>query len=113
MTLCAIGSPTMKRYALMTILLLAAATANAAEDYMVQVKERTHGCRSPEETYKFWSLARKNREEAAKYTNMKGCRIFAAGETVALVERDPVAKINGIRPRDEKIIYYIPAADAN
>src|SRR5438093_1280021 len=101
----------MKRYAVMMVLVAGCATA--ATDYLVQVKERTHGCRSPEETYKFWSLARHNKDEAAKYSNVKGCRIFAAGETVALVERDPVAKINGIRPRDEKIVYYVPASDAN
>ncbi len=77
------------------------------------MKDRTHGCRSPEETYKFWSLARHNKDEAARYSNEKRCRIFAAGETVALVERDPVAKINGIRPRDENMVYFVPAADAN
>ncbi len=102
----------MKRHAVMIVLLLAAGAAYA-EDYQVQVKERTHGCRSPEETYKFWSLARTNKEAAAKYSNEKRCRIFAAGETVALVERDPIAKINGIRAKDEKIIYYVPAVDAN
>jgi len=103
----------MKRYAVMTMLMIATAGAYAAEDYFVQVKERTHGCRSPEETYKFWSLARRDKEAAAKYSNEKGCLMIPAGITVALVERDPVAKMSGIRLKDDKTIYYVPAADAN
>ena len=94
--------------------LIVAAPVASAEDYEVKVKERTHGCKSPEETYKFWSLARRDKEAAAKYSNEKGCLMIPAGLTVALVDRDPVAKINGIRLKgDDKTIYYVPASDAN
>ena len=30
-----------------------------------------------------------------------------------VVERDVFAKINGVRPKGEKIVYFVPAADAN
>lgn len=102
----------MKRHILFAAVLLAAGAA-FAQDYEVQIKERTHGCRTPEETYRFWSLARRDKEAAAKYSNEKKCLMIPQGLTVALVERDPVAKINGIRLKDDKTIYYVPAADAN
>jgi len=102
----------MKRTALLLAALLAMGAAHAAEEYKVQIKERTHACKSPEETYRFWSLARRDKEAAAKYSNEKGCLMIPAGHTVALVERDPVAKINGVRLEGDKTIYYVPAADA-
>ena len=81
--------------------------------YEVKLKERTHACRTPEDTYRFWSLARRDKDAAAKYSNEKGCLMIPAGITVALVERDPVARMSGIRLKDDKTIYYVPAADAN
>jgi hypothetical protein len=92
---------------------LASGLAMAGDDYEVKIKERTHACKSPEETYRFWSLARRDKEAAARYSNEKGCLMIPAGYTVALVERDPIAKINGIRLKDDKTIYYVPASDAN
>jgi hypothetical protein len=103
----------MKRSLVTLAVLLAAGLPALAEDYEVQMKDRTHGCRSPEETYRFWSLARHDKEAAARYSNEKGCRLFEKGETVAVVERDVFAKINGVRPKGEKIVYFVPAADAN
>jgi hypothetical protein len=98
--------------ALILTLLLASGTAYAVDDYEVKIKERTHACKSPEQTYKFWSLARHDKEAAARYSNEKGCLMIPAGITVALVERDPVAKINGIRLKGDTTIYYVPASDA-
>jgi hypothetical protein len=104
----------MKRLAILVSLSLAASLAFAADDdYKVKIKERTHGCKSPEETWRFFNLARHNNEEAARYSNEKGCLMIPAGITVALVERNPVAKINGIRLEGDKNIYYVPASDAN
>ena len=103
----------MRNQAILFAALLAAGVAYAAEDYEVRIKERTHACKSPEETYKFWSLARRDKEAAAKYSNEKGCLMIPAGHTVALVERDPVAKINGVRLKGDKTVYYVPASDAN
>ena len=101
----------MKRVLLVVTLLVAGAAAYA-EDDLVQVKERTHGCRSPAETYRFWSLARHDKEAAARYSNEKGCRIFAAGEKVEIVERDVFTKINGVRTKGDQVVYYLPAYDA-
>jgi len=98
---------------LILALLLASGAAYALDDYEVKIKERTHGCKSPEQTYKFWSLARRDKEAAARYSNENACLMIPAGITVALVERDPVAKINGIRLKGNPTIYYVPASDAN
>ena len=97
-------------------MLLASGAAWAFDEYVVPLKERTHACKSPEETYHFWSLARRDKEAAAKYSNAKGCLMIPEGAQVAIVERDPVAKINGIRVKnwtDDKTVYYVPARDAN
>ena len=102
----------MKRQAILLAAILSAGVAYAADDYEVKIRERTHACKSPEETYKFWSLARHDKVAAAKYSNEKGCLMIPAGYTVALVERDPIAKINGIRLKGDKTVYYVPASDA-
>jgi len=103
----------MKTHAILFAALLGAGAAYAAEDYEVRIKERTHACKTPEETYRFWSLARRDKEAAAKYSNEKGCLMIPAGHVVALVERDPIAKINGVRLKGDKTVYYVPASDAN
>ena len=103
----------MKSQAILLTAILAAGAAYSADDYEVKIKERTHACKSPEETYRFWSLARRDKDAAAKYSNEKGCLMIPAGYTVALVERDPVAKINGIRLKGDNTVYYVPASDAN
>ena len=103
----------MKSQTFFLAAILATGVAFAADDYEVKLKERTHACRTPEDTYRFWSLARRDKDAAAKYSNEKGCLMIPAGYTVALVERDPVAKINGIRLKGDKTVYYVPASDAN
>jgi len=104
----------MKNLAVLIALMLSAGTVFAAEEYETRVKDRTHACKSPEETYRFWSMARENKEAAARYSNMKGCLLISAGTPVYVVERDPVAKINGIRLKngEDKTTYYVPASDA-
>ena len=102
----------MKRIPILFAALLATGAAFAADDYEVRIKERTHACKSPEETYRFWSLARRDKEAAAKYSNEKGCLMIPEGYVVALVERDPVTKINGVRLKGDKTVYYVPASDA-
>jgi hypothetical protein len=102
----------MKRAVIAIAVWAAAGAAWAAEEREVQVKERTHGCRTPEETYRFWSLARRDKDAAARYSNEKGCRIFAAGETVAIVEPLPTNAMNGVRAKGDKVVYFLPAADA-
>ena len=102
----------MKCHVLLAAALLAGAGGTLAAEYETQIRERTHACKSPEETYRFWSLARHNKEAAAKYSNERGCLLIPAGTAVAVVERDPVAKINGIRLKGEKTVYYVPASDA-
>lgn len=101
----------MKRHAIAIGLMLAASGA-VAQDREVQVTERTHGCRSPEETYRFYSYARSDKERAAKYSNEKGCRIFAQGEKVVVVDPLPTQKMTGVRSKDEKVVYYVPQLDA-
>jgi hypothetical protein len=104
--------PCMKRAIIAIAVWAAAGAAWAIEEREVQVKERTHGCRTPEETYRFWSLARRDKEAAARYSNEKRCRLFAAGETVAIVDPLPTNAMNGVRAKGEKVVYYVPAADA-
>jgi cytochrome c551/c552 len=78
-----------------------------------EVLERTHGCRSPEESHRFWSLVKAdNKEAAAKYSNEKRCRIFAEGEKVAIVDPIPTAHVNGVRAKDDPNTYYVPSRHA-
>ena len=102
----------MNFHAVLATAFLALASAALAAEYETQIRDRTHACKSPEETYKFWSLARRDKEAAAKYSNERGCLMIPAGVTVEVVERNPVAKINGIRLKGEKTVYYVPASDA-
>ena len=102
----------MKSQIFLLATILAAGVVFAADDYEVKIKERTHACRTPEDTYRFWSLARRDKEAAAKYSNEKGCLMIPAGYTVALVEVNPIAKINGIRLKGDPTVYYVPASDA-
>ena len=90
----------------------ASAAAWGSNDYEVQLQERTYGCRSPEETHRFWTLAVRDKEAAAKYSNEKRCRIFAEGEKVAIVERIPTSKMNGVRTKNDPATYYVPEAHA-
>jgi hypothetical protein len=105
----------MKSIPILLALALGAGAALAAEEYETVVKDRTHGCKTPEETFRFWSMARENKEAAARYSNMKGCLMIPAGTPVVIVDRDPVAKMNGIRLKqgDDKKTYYVPSSDAN
>ena len=98
----------------LAVLLLGAASfaAWAANDYEIQIPEQTYGCRSPEETHRFWTLAVRDKEAAAKYSNEKRCRVFAEGEKVAIVERIPTSKMNGVRSKNDPVTYYVPDAHA-
>ena len=107
-----VRSRAMNAHALLAAACIALAGGAFAAEYETQIRDRTHACKSPGETYKFWSLARRDKEAAAKYSNERGCLMIPAGVTVEVVERDPVAKINGIRLKGEKTVYYVPASDA-
>ena len=90
-----------------------AALPAAAQDREVLVKERTFGCRSPEETQRFYHMALKDRkEEAARYATEKKCRMFAGGDKVAIVDPLPTIEQNGVRFKDDPNVYYLPAAAA-
>ena len=90
-----------------------AALPAAAQEREVLVKERTFGCRTPEETQRFYHMALKDRkEEAARYATEKKCRMFAGGDKVAIVEPLPSVQQNGVRFKDDPNVYYLPAAAA-
>jgi hypothetical protein len=94
------------------VLALAAFPA-AAQEREVVVKERTFGCRTPEETQRFYQMALRDRkEDAARYATEKKCRMFAGGDKVAIVDPLPTIDQNGVRFKDDPNIYYVPAAAA-
>ena len=93
--------------------LVLAALPAAAQEREVLVKERTFGCRTPEETQRFYHMALKDRkEEAARYATEKKCRMFAGGDKVAIVDPLPTIEQNGVRFKDDPNVYYLPAAAA-
>ena len=93
--------------------LVLAALPAAAQEREVVVKERTFGCRTPEETQRFYHMALKDRkEEAARYATEKKCRMFAGGDKVAIVDPLPTIEQNGVRFKDDPNVYYLPAAAA-
>ncbi len=90
-----------------------AALPLAAQEREVVVKERAWGCRTPEETQRFYGMALKDRKvDAAKYATEKKCRMFAGGDKVAVVEPLPVIGQNGVRYKDDPNVYYLPVASA-
>jgi len=100
-----------KAIALLSLAL--AALLVAAQDREVIVKERTFGCRTPEETQRFYHMALKDRKgDAAKYATEKRCRMFSGGDVVTVVEPLPTMDINGVRYKDDPNIYYVPMAAA-
>ena len=102
----------MIKIAVPFVLALAALAAGAQEREVV-VKERTFGCRTPEETQRFYHMALKDRkEDAARYATEKRCRMFAGGEKVSVVEPLPTVLQNGVRYKDDPNIYYLPMAAA-
>jgi hypothetical protein len=102
----------MKRTLALLALALASLSA-AAQEREVVVKERTFGCRSPEETQRFYSMALTDRkEDAARYATEKKCRMFSGGDKVAVVDPVPTLQQNGVRHRDDPTVYYVPAASA-
>lgn len=81
----------------------------AAQEREVVVKERTFGCRTPEDTQRFYSMALKDRkEDAARYATEKKCRMFAGGDKVAVVDPMPNIDQNGVRYKDDPNVYYVP-----
>ena len=95
------------------VLVLAAACAAGVEERQVVVKERTFGCRTPEETQRFYQMALKGgKDDAAKYASEKRCRMFSEGDVVSVVEPLPSIIINGVRYKDDPNIYYLPMAAA-
>jgi len=81
----------------------------AAQEREVMVKERTFGCRTPEDTQRFYSMAPKDRkEDAARYATEKKCRMFAGGDKVAVVDPMPNIDQNGVRYKDDPNVYYVP-----
>jgi|SRR6185436_7397005 len=102
----------MTKTIILFVLALAALPA-IAQDREVVVKERTFGCRTPEETQRFYHMALKDRkEDAARYATEKKCRMFAGGDKVAIVEPLPNVQQNGVRFKDDPNVYYLPAAAA-
>ena len=100
-----------KAIALLSLAL--AALPVAAQDREVIVKERTFGCRTPEETQRFYHMALKDRkEDAARYATEKKCRMFSGGDKVAIIEPLPSVQQNGVRYKDDPNVYYLPAAAA-
>jgi hypothetical protein len=90
-----------------------AALPAAAQEREVVLKERAFGCRTPEETQRFYHMALKDRkEDAARYATEKKCRMFAGGDKVAIVEPLPTIEQNGVRFKDDPNVYYLPAAAA-
>jgi len=104
----------MNRIVLAAVSMLVAGTAAAlGGEREVVVKERTFGCRSPEETQRFYQMALKDRKgDAAKYATEKRCRMFSGGDVVTVVEPLPTMDINGVRYKDDPNIYYVPMAAA-
>ena len=97
----------------LSIVLAVAALGAAAQERQVVVKERTFGCRSPEETQRFYQMALKDRkDDAAKYASEKRCRMFSGGDVVSVVEPLPSVGVNGVRYKDDPNIYYVPMAAA-
>ena len=96
------------------LLVVALATLPAlAQEREVVVKERTFGCRTPEDTQRFYRMALNDRkEDAAKYATEKKCRMFAGGDKVAVVDPMPMIEQNGVRYKDDPNIYYVPQAAA-
>jgi len=90
-----------------------AALSAAAQEREVVVKERSWGCRTPEETQRFYSMALKDRkEDAARYATEKKCRTFEGGDKLAVVEPLPTVGQNGVRYKDDPNVYYLPVAAA-
>ena len=99
-----------------TVVVLALALAAlpaVAQEREVVVKERTFGCRTPEDTQRFYRMALQDRrEDAARYATEKKCRMFAGGDKVAVVDPLPMIDQNGVRYKDDPNVYYVPAAAA-
>jgi len=99
--------------AIALIALALVALPAVAQEREVVVKERTWGCRTPEQTQRFYFMALKDhKEEAAKYATEKRCRMFEGGEKVAVVEPLPTIGQNGVRYKDDPNVYYVPVAAA-
>jgi hypothetical protein len=100
------------RRSLLIVCAAAVVSCATAPEREIQVLERTHGCRSPEETHRLWTLVKHDRAAAAKYSNERNCRIFAEREKVTIVDPLVVQQMNGIRIQGDSNVYYVPSAHA-